>query len=178
MKHYVCAGECGGVSENPKNCGDSACSMHNKPLVECSCTDDKHELIRKINKMSPVVHFEMPYKDRSRLSKFYTNAFGWEMQSTGPEMGNYVVAHTTETDDKQMVKKPGNINGGFFPYDDKIPGRHMPSFVIQVDDIKKAMEEVKKAGGKIEGEPTRIPGIGMWVVFIDSEDNRVSLLQP
>ena len=40
------------------------------------------------------------------------------------------------------------------------------------------MENVKKAGGKIEGEPMPIPGIGMWAVFTDTEGNRVSILQP
>lgn len=128
--------------------------------------------------MSPVVHFEMPYKDADRLSDFYSKVFGWEMQQAGEMMGNYVVAHTTETDANQMVQKPGNINGGFFPQDDKEPGRNMPSFVIEVENLNEAMEEVKKAGGKIAGEPQEIPGIGMWAVFIDTEDNRVSMLQP
>ena len=31
-------------------------------------------------KINPVVHFEMPYEDRERLMKFYTQAFGWQMQ--------------------------------------------------------------------------------------------------
>jgi predicted enzyme related to lactoylglutathione lyase len=31
-------------------------------------------------KMNPVVHFEMLYEDRERLSKFYSNAFGWGIQ--------------------------------------------------------------------------------------------------
>ena len=65
-------------------------------------------------KMDPVVHFEMPYENSERLAKFYTQAFGWQMQKTGQEYGNYVMAATTETDEKGMIKKPGAINGGFF----------------------------------------------------------------
>ena len=65
--------------------------------------------------MNPVVHFEMPYEDSERLSKFYSEAFGWEMNKLGKEMGDYVLATTTETDDKQMVKTHGMINGGFAP---------------------------------------------------------------
>ena len=80
-------------------------------------------------KKSPVVHFEMPYKDAKRLSDFYSATFGWDMQQTGPEMGNYVVAHTAETDENQMVKTPGTINGGFFPQDEKQPGRNVPEHV-------------------------------------------------
>jgi len=33
-----------------------------------------------MKKMNPVVHFEMPAKDRARVSEFYTKAFGWKMQ--------------------------------------------------------------------------------------------------
>ena len=138
-------------------------------------------------KMSPVVHFEMGYNDRDRMVKFYETAFGWKAEVMGPEMGNYVVAQTTDTDENGMVKTPGNINGGFYAKSDS-PASHAPSVVISVDDIKAAVEEVKKAGGKILGgmtpdgghtmEPTEIPGVGLWISFEDTEGNRVSILQP
>jgi uncharacterized protein len=127
-------------------------------------------------KMNPVVHFEMPYENRDRLANFYTKAFGWQMQKLGKEMGDYVTASTTETDENNMVKKPGAINGGFFPKTADSPAN--PSVVIAVDDIRKAAKEVEKAGGKALGEPMEIPGIGQYISFIDTEGNRVSLLQP
>lgn len=127
-------------------------------------------------KSNPVVHFEMPYENSDRVQKFYSQAFGWQMQGTGPEMGDYVLAGTTETDENQMVKTPGNINGGFFPKN-QAPDAG-PSVVISVDDIKAAMKKITDAGGKIQGEPMEIPGIGQWVVFTDTEGNRVSILQP
>ena len=49
--------------------------------------------------MDAVVHFEMPYEKRDRMAKFYQKAFGWEMETMGPDMGNYVIATTTETVD-------------------------------------------------------------------------------
>ncbi len=128
-------------------------------------------------KRNPVVHFEMPYKDATRVSKFYEDAFGWEMKGTGPVMGNYVVAHTADTDENNMIKTPGTINGGFFEYNDKEHDRNVPSVVISVDDIKESIKMVEIAGGKMEGEPQEISGIGLWVVFVDSEGNRVSMLQ-
>jgi predicted enzyme related to lactoylglutathione lyase len=137
-------------------------------------------------KMDPVVHFEMGYFERERMKDFYSTVFGWQMQQMGDDMGGYVVAQTTETDENGMVKTPGNINGGFYAKTDN-PGSLAPSFVISVDDIKAAMEDVKKAGGKILGgmtpdgkktmEPTMIPGVGLWISFEDTEKNRVSLLQ-
>lgn len=47
MTHYVCTGECGGVSEVAKNCGTESCSRYEKPLVACDCTDGKHEEVLK-----------------------------------------------------------------------------------------------------------------------------------
>lgn len=126
---------------------------------------------------NPVVHFEMPYENRDRVAKFYETAFGWQMNKFGEEMGNYITAYTTETDENQMVKTPGNINGGFFPKDDEGASQY-PSVVIAVEDIAAGMEHVKKAGGKVLGEPMDIPGVGKYVSFTDSEGNRVSLLQP
>ena len=128
-------------------------------------------------KMNPVVHFEMPYEDRERLVKFYTKAFGWQMRKLGEEMGDYVTAATTETDENMMVRRPGAINGGFFPRKHDWPAQY-PALVIAVDDIKEAMKKVTDAGGKVLGEPTEIPGIGQYVSFTDTEDNRVSILQP
>ncbi len=137
--------------------------------------------------MNPVVHFEMGYFDSDRMKKFYQSAFGWNLQSLGPEMGNYVVAQTAETDDKGMVKTPGTINGGFYQKTDN-PLSHAPSVVIAVQDIKSAMKAVESGGGKILGgmdekgahsmEPMMIPGVGLWISVQDTEGNRVSLLQP
>jgi predicted enzyme related to lactoylglutathione lyase len=130
-----------------------------------------------MTKMNPVVHFEMPYENRERLVNFYTKAFGWQMKKLGKDMGDYVTATTTETDENRMIKKPGAINGGFYPREPGSPAQY-PSVVIAVDDIKKAMKEVSSAGGKVLGEPTEIPGIGQYVSFTDTEGNRVSMLQP
>ena len=135
---------------------------------------------------SPVVHFEMGFFDRERMKNFYTAAFGWHMQQLGPEMGDYVVAQTAETDEKGMVQTRGAINGGFYPKAG--PQSHAPSIVISVEDIHAAMQAVVASGGKILGgmdaqgnhtmEPGMIPGIGLWIAVQDTEDNRVSLLQP
>ena len=126
--------------------------------------------------MNPVVHFEMPYGNRVRMAKFYKSVFGWQTQMLGKEMGNYVTATTTETDETGP-KKPGAINGGFFPKKPDLPAQY-PSIVIAVDDIKKSMKKVKDAGGKVLRAPMEIPDVGHYVSFIDPEGNRVSMLQP
>jgi uncharacterized protein len=126
--------------------------------------------------MDPVVHFEMPYDNRERMAKFYGSAFGWHTQMLGEDMGSYVLAMTTETDEKGP-KRPGAINGGFFPKRPDWPAPH-PSVVIAVDDIKESVRKVTAAGGTVLGAPMEIPGVGQYVSFIDTEGNRVSMLQP
>lgn len=126
--------------------------------------------------MDPVVHFEMPYRDGKRMAKFYQTAFGWQTETLGDEMGNYVVATTTASTDGRP-NEPGAINGGFFQRKEDWPGQY-PSVVIAVEDIRKAMAAVTRAGGEVLGDPMEIPGVGQYVSFFDTEGNRVSILQP
>lgn len=131
-------------------------------------------------KKSPVVHFEMPAKDRKRVAEFYEKVFGWQMNQLSPEMGNYLIAQTAETDENNMVKTPGAINGGFWETQEKAP----PHVVISVDNLEEAMKRVEKAGGKIiggasgPGKIDDIPGVGRYTSFEDSEGNCVGMLQP
>lgn len=125
--------------------------------------------------MNPVVHFEMPYQDAKRLSDFYSKVFGWDMKTTGPDFGNYVLAGTSPVDDKMMHVNKGAINGGFYPKGEFGTTSHV---VISVPDIKKHIEIVKKAGGTVESDPINIPGIGEYAMFHDTEGNRVGMLQP
>lgn len=119
----------------------------------------------------------MPYKDPKRVADFYSKAFGWYMNEQDEEMGHYVLAQTTETDENQMVQTPGTINGGFYDLK-QTPDSTQPSVVISVEDAKKSMEDIKAVGGEILGDPQDITGVGLWVSFRDSEGNRVSILQP
>jgi predicted enzyme related to lactoylglutathione lyase len=129
-----------------------------------------------MSKMNPVIHFEMPYDDRQRMAKFYQDAFGWETQMLGQEMGNYVLATTTEKDESG-AKAAGAINGGFFPRNLDLSAQH-PSVVVSVDDIQAAIRQVTEAGGKVLGDPIEIPSVGRYVSFFDTEGNRVTMLQP
>ncbi len=118
-----------------------------------------------MKKMNPVVHFEMSGEDIERMKKFYETAFGWQTKQLGTEMGNYVIATTSECDQTDPIarpKMPGAINGGFYKRTDD-PLMHYPHVVISVDDIHEAMQKVKDAGGTVlggsykKGEPDDIP---------------------
>jgi len=134
-----------------------------------------------MKKMNPVVHFELPVSDRDRACDFYSAAFGWEAEKLGPEMGNYTVVSTSERGEDRFPKQKGMINGGFYT---KVNEKNYPSVVIAVDDIYESMKEVEKAGGEVlggsqgKGKPDDIPGVGLYASIIDTEGNRVGILQP
>jgi hypothetical protein len=56
----------------------------------------------------------MPAEDRRRMASFYEKTFGWKTQMLGPDMGDYVLVTTAESDVKPGAPA-GAINGGFFP---------------------------------------------------------------
>lgn len=128
-------------------------------------------------KMNPVVHFEFPYEDKKRMADFYAKAFGWKTEMLGADMDDYVLAWTSQADEKGFPAKPGMINGGFYKKSDEKPYQY-PSVVIAVDDIKKMIEKIEKAGGKSLGDPWDIPGYGLYISFLDTEGNRVAMMQP
>jgi len=126
--------------------------------------------------MDPVVHFEIPFVNRARMTRFYEAAFGWSIEALGEGADDYVLATTTEADQAGQ-KKPGSIDGGFYARKPDWPAQH-PSLVIAVANITEAMQKVRAVGGQVLGEPMEIPGVGAYVSFIDTEGNRLSLLQP
>jgi predicted enzyme related to lactoylglutathione lyase len=126
--------------------------------------------------VNPVVHFEIPYENRERIAKFYETVFGWQTQMLGEEMDNDVLA-TTAVSDVNPEMPSGAVNGGFFPKKPDWPAQY-PSIVIGVENIQESMDKVARAGGEVLGEPMEIPGVGQYVSFMDTEGNRISMLQP
>ncbi len=121
-----------------------------------------------------VVHFEIEAQDKDKLKKFYADAFGWEMQQQGEDYGNYVVVMTAEDKSKEL-----GINGGIFETMDGKKEINAYRCTIGVEDINKAMADVKAAGGKvIDEKPTDIPKVGLFMRCEDPEGNRFTLLQP
>lgn len=87
--------------------------------------------------MNPVVRFELPYFDAKRVAKFYQSACGWITQELGEEMGNYIHAHTAETDAKPGLPV-GAINGELYPSTSEWPAQY-PSIVIGVENIEETI---------------------------------------
>ena len=119
--------------------------------------------------MDKVVHFEIPYDNKDRAAKFYSEIFGWKLLDI-PEMG-YTIVHAAETDENNMVIEKGAINGGLFRRDDM--GKH-PMVVIGVKSIDETIEKVISAGGRVVTPKQSIPN-GSYARIADCEGNVVGI---
>ena len=122
--------------------------------------------------MDKVVHFEIPFEDKQRAMKFYTDSFGWQLMDM-PQM-NYVMASTVAVDDKHMPKEPGAINGGLFQRPKEAPN---PTLYVGVSSVDAAIKKVQAAGGKVVTPKTPIPGMGAYARITDTEGNVLGLFE-
>ena len=122
--------------------------------------------------MNPIVHFEIPYDDPKRATRFYKAAFGWDVNEI-PGM-SYHMATTTPSSEKGP-KEPGAINGGFYPR--KGSDAPNPVLVVNVADIEKHRALVAKAGGKVVTETVKVGDFGLYARFTDPEGNLLGLWQ-
>jgi len=119
--------------------------------------------------MDKVVHFEIPYDNKDRASKFYSKIFGWKLLDI-PEM-EYTMIHAAKMDKNNMVIEKGAINGGMFHRNDS--AKH-PMIVIGVQSIDETIKKVVSAGGKIVTPKQRIPN-GSYARVADCEGNVIGI---
>jgi uncharacterized protein len=113
---------------------------------------------------NPVVHFEVVGKDATTLSKFYGEAFGWQLQDVME--GAYYMANPGGE---------GAIAGGIGAAPDGGAGHVM--FYVQVDDPAAALERIKSLGGSTVSEPMDVPGGPTIAQFADPEGHVVGLVK-
>ncbi len=124
--------------------------------------------------MDSIVHFEIPAKDPKRASSFYKRSFGWNFNQYGTM--EYWSAITTESDQNGIPSGPGAINGGL-----GIKAKTAPAAVtvtLRVRDIDKAIERVRKNGGRAKGKKMPVGDMGWAAYFTDTEGNVIGLWQP
>jgi uncharacterized protein len=113
---------------------------------------------------NPVVHFEIVGKDASKLTKFYGDAFDWQLQDV--MQGAYYMADTGGE---------GDIAGGIGADPEGGAGHVM--FYIQVDDPAAALEKIKSLGGSTVSEPMQVPDGPTIAHFADPEGHVVGLVK-
>ncbi|HWO14414.1 MAG TPA: VOC family protein [Polyangiaceae bacterium] len=122
--------------------------------------------------MDKVVHFEIPFDDKARASRFYSETFGWKLVDM-PEM-SYVMAHTAPVNERQMPVEPGAINGGLFKRPKEAPH---PCLYLAVASIEQSLKKVASAGGRVITPKTPIPGMGAYARVADTEGNVIGLFE-
>jgi predicted enzyme related to lactoylglutathione lyase len=122
--------------------------------------------------MDKVVHFEIPFENKQRAMKFYSETFGWQLTDM-PQM-NYVMAGTVEVDDKHMPKESGAINGGLFERPKEAPN---PTVYVGVESVDMSVKKVEAAGGKVVTAKTPLPGMGAFARVADTEGNVIGLFE-
>jgi predicted enzyme related to lactoylglutathione lyase len=115
-----------------------------------------------------VVHFEVMAQDRNKLLPFYTDLFGWKIDTDNP-MGYGVIAHS----DNYSAGGIG-IGGGIFG--DMPAGQDGVTFYVEVDDVEATLQQAEKLGGKrlMGPEQTGGPTFGH---LLDPEGHWIGLFE-
>jgi len=122
--------------------------------------------------MDKVMHFEIPFDDKTRAMKFYSEMFGWKLTDM-PEM-DYVMAESIADDKNKMPREPGAINGGLFQRPTDAPH---PCLYVGVSSIDQTLKKLEGAGGRVVTPKTPIPGMGAFARVADPEGNVIGLFQ-
>jgi predicted enzyme related to lactoylglutathione lyase len=111
----------------------------------------------------PVVHFEIAGRDLARTQQFYREMFDWEIDTTTMG-GEYGMIPAIE----------GGIGGGVM----KAPmGTPYVTIYVQVEDLSAALARAESLGGKAIVQPTDIPGIGAFAMFLDPDENVIGIFR-
>jgi len=117
-----------------------------------------------------VVHFEIPYDDGDRAQEFYSEAFGWQLQSM-PGM-NYTLVTSGPTEDSGPTE-PGFINGGMMPRQDSPSAA--PIVIVDVTSIDQTLTLVGQLGGKTLRGKEPVGNMGFAAYLADPEGNVIGL---
>jgi predicted enzyme related to lactoylglutathione lyase len=117
----------------------------------------------------PVVHFEVVGRDADALKGFYSELFGWEIDSNNPM--NY-----------GMVQREGNvtpdgvgIGGGVGAGPEGYPG-HV-TFYIEVPDVEAALANAERLGGsRMMGPDQVMEGLEIGL-FNDPEGHVIGVVR-
>jgi predicted enzyme related to lactoylglutathione lyase len=118
----------------------------------------------------PVVHFEVIGKDAGKLQSYYSELFGWEVDSNNPM--NYGLVPREGNTSAEGVGIGGGIGG---PGPDGYPG-HV-TFYVEVPDIEAALVKAESLGGTRVMGPEKIMDQVELGQFTDPEGHLVGLVK-
>lgn len=107
-----------------------------------------------------IVHVEVVGKDGPGIQKFFSEVFGWDLDTNNP--GGY-----------GMVRQ-GTMSGGFGATQQGEPG-HV-TFYVHSDDPEGALRRVEELGGRIIMPLTEVAPETTVALFADPEGHIVGLM--
>lgn len=120
---------------------------------------------------NPVVHFEVIGKDGPGLQRYYSELFGWEIDSNNPS--NYGLVNREGNTNPEGV----GIGGGVGPAPDESYAGHV-TFYVEVPDVGATLAKAESIGGTRLFGPDEVPGTGVILgQFTDPEGHLIGLTQ-
>jgi uncharacterized protein len=102
----------------------------------------------------------------TQAQAFYTQLFGWEIESFKPGDLDYT-----------MISSGGQSHGGFSKALEGAPPPHWLSHV-RVENLDETIEKAKRAGGKIAAGPFEMPEVGRTAIIADPQGAYISAYEP
>jgi uncharacterized protein len=118
----------------------------------------------------PVIHFEVVGKDGDKLKSYYSEMFGWEIDSSNPMNYGIVSRDGNVTDDGMGIG--GGISGGPEGYEGHV------TFYVAVPDVEAALAKAESLGGTRVMGPETIMGDMVLGQFTDPEGHLIGLVKP
>jgi uncharacterized protein len=116
----------------------------------------------------PVVHFEIVGKDGDKLKSYYSELFGWRVDSSNP-MGYGMVDREGNTN-ADGVGIGGGIMGAPEGYDGHV------TFYVEVPDVEEALASAERLGGaRMMGPDTVMDGLIIGL-FTDPEGHTIGVM--
>jgi uncharacterized protein len=117
----------------------------------------------------PVVHFEIIGRDGQALQSYYSELFGWDIQSDNP-MGYGLVAREGNTN-PDGVGIGGGVGGGPEGYAGHV------TFYIEVPDAEAALAKAESLGGKRVMGPDQVMEGLVIGQFSDPEGHVIGVVE-
>jgi uncharacterized protein len=113
-----------------------------------------------------IVHFEIPANDIDKLSKFYSDVFGWKFDKAQMSDMEYWTISTGP--------RGKSVGGGMYK---RTGATDVPRNYIGVDKIDKHIEAFKDAGGREVVGKMEVPAMGWSFIGADPEGNLIALFE-
>jgi len=107
-----------------------------------------------------IVHFEIPANEPQKLTKFYSDLFGWKFQKAAIAGPEYWLCDTGS-------EGPG-INGAVMQ---RQHAQQPWMNYVDVASIDAAIEKATKLGAKVALPKMPVPGVGAVAAIIDPQGN-------